>query len=192
MKKLALLASAAGLIFVGAASAQDADLEIELKGNVIEKCEAVDFQGTSLELDFGQLDEIAKGSVSQKKKENVSIICNSPNSFQVIVRSRNGGFLFREGTDGGLGNQVAYTVEARDGSGLEIPITQLSPQFVLDLNPSPAFQSGQGLTLEFRAEGVTIFGNTNVNEGDSIEATAGDYSDTVEIFVESTTAPIPS
>jgi len=176
----AATALAAAVISTPAAAQE---VVMSLTGEVDQICGAFDFQEQPVLIDFGTLSNVPVGSQTPEQVNNVSIVCNDAAGGTVTVTSANNGLLFRDGTSGGSGNQVGYTVRATGGNGLAFDATTLTTPVSRPFNGSTAFIAGSGLTLRFAANGVLEENVGSVNGADRTTVFAGTYTDTVTVAV---------
>ena len=118
MKKVAIV-SMATLALAGTASAEfnqatpggSAELTIEITGEVEEIC-GITASSNSLSIDFGEL----SGTDAQITRGiTFGLLCNAAGGARVEVSSANDGYLLRDGTETGPGNQIPYTFDLDKG-----------------------------------------------------------------------------
>ncbi|WP_370373583.1 hypothetical protein [Henriciella pelagia] len=118
MKRL-VFASVAALAMVGTASADfidasdggTAELTIEITGTVEEIC-GITASGTTLQFDYG---ELAGTTGTVPGGVSFGLVCNAAAGATVGVSSANNGYLLRNGTETGPGNQIPYSFDLDKG-----------------------------------------------------------------------------
>ncbi len=183
MIKKVLLVGGASVFMAGVASAQvDPSIDYSLNAEVASVCGVAFADGfTVTTVDFGTLSDIDTSTeIEVDPQGSIAFICNDPDGLTRTFESANAGFLFRDGTSGGPGNQIPYTVSSSGGFG--IPQTQLTSPATQSFGGSTAFANGQNTNPVFFVNGVKSPG-TGPQGADQITVFAGDYSDTVTISV---------
>lgn len=186
MKKLAI-ATMAALAVTGAASADfiqapdggSADLTLELSGSVEEIC-GITAASSSLEVEFG---ELAGTDQDVNRSVNFGVVCNSAGGATLGMASANNGYLLREGTETGPGNEITYKVNLDPGSDA-FSYSPGTPPLNLQTDRSFTIPGSSDLR-EGREVGATItlagVKGPDFQGAPTTTVFAGDYSDTVTI-----------
>lgn len=188
MKKL-VIASVAAIAMTGVASAQvffdeddGADLTLTLNGTVDEIC-GLTAATDEATIEFGELASTATNAWVQRGFE-FGMVCNNAGGAQLSATSANGGYMIREGSTGGEGNQVRYDANIGTGSR-DIGATVGTPPKALtgggisyDIVGSAALRSGVPVGVNFRAFGVE---GPTFQGAPTTTVFAGDYTDVVTI-----------
>jgi hypothetical protein len=158
------------------------DVTINLTGEVEGVCGVQDDAGGPVLIDFGMLSAVAVGQQTPEVTHDLSIICNDPDGGTLTVESVNGGNLQREGSSGGEGNEVGYSVSASGTAAIDFAPTDLSDPVSRNFLGSADLLTSRGVTLRFRANGVSAPSPAG-NGGTTTTVYAGVYRDIVKVSV---------
>jgi type 1 fimbria pilin len=183
MKKQLFAAAAAAAFTASAAFAQATDtLIVNVQADVDEYCTISSDSGQTLTVDRGTLNSIPVGQWTNTESQGgqpLTYRCNAAGGFTRTVSSQNNGFLHRDGTSGGAGNEIRWEFRSGGGSGLNaLPWVHLVSDLSTTVPASRAVEflgNGQRYTSNYRVEGV--------QQGAGTSVFAGDYSDVVTITV---------
>lgn len=164
------------------APALSQDVTINLMGEVEGVCRVQDDAGAPVLIDFGMLSDIAVGQQTPEITHDLSIICNDPDGGTLTVESVNGGNLQREGSSGGEGNAVGYSVSASGSAAIDFAPTDLADPVRRNFLGSADLLASRTVTLRFRANGVSAPSPAG-NGGTITTVYAGVYSDIVKVSV---------
>ena len=174
-------AVAVAVLLSGTAFAQNSQLTYDLSAQVSSVCGVYNSTGSSIDVDFGDLSNTETTATVEQAAGSASYACNSPNGFTRTISSTNGGYLFREGTNGGAENQIAYEMSHSGTNGLNMGWTQLTSAANADLSGN-GFLTGISGDVDFRVYGVRAT-NAAADGASYTTVFAGDYSDVVTITV---------
>lgn len=158
------------------------EVTMTLTGEVEGVCGVFDEDSSPVEIDFGLLSDIEVGQQTPEVTNGITLICNDPDGGIFTIASENGGNLWREGTSGGFGNEVGYTVAATGSNGIDVQPTDLASPVSRNFLGSPDLVNGQPITISFRANGVSRDAPAG-NDAPSTTVFAGVYSDIVRVSV---------
>lgn len=183
MKKL-VLASVAAVALTGVASAEfieagegSADLTLEQSGNVEEIC-GITAASDTLEMDFG---ELAGTSEQVRRDVAFGVVCNSAEGAVLGVTSENSGYLLRDGTETGEGNQIVYKINVDTGSDAfsytpGTPPLNLLTDRSFSIPGSTALREGREVGANVTFNGVK---GPDFQGAPTTTVFAGEYSDTI-------------
>lgn len=186
MKKLAF-ASVAAIALAGTASAEfiqapsggSADLDVQINGEVEEIC-GITAASSSLLIEF---DDLADTDGSLKYPFEFGVVCNSAGGATLSATSANNGYLLRNGTETGPGNEIFYKLNV-DRSTDSLPYTTGTPPKALTspqtytIPGSTALREGAEVGGQFELNGVK---GPDFQGAPTTTVYAGVYSDTVTI-----------
>ncbi|TRO94369.1 hypothetical protein FKB34_10730 [Glycocaulis profundi] len=183
MKKQLFAAAAAAAFTASAAFAQATDtLIVTVQADVDEYCTISSDSGQSLTVDRGTLNNLPEGQWTNTESQlghPLTYRCNAAGGFTRTVSSQNGGYLHRDGSTGGEGNEIRWEFRSGGGAGLNaLPWVHLASDLQTTVpagRASDFLGNGQRYTSNYRVEGVQRGAGTSVF--------AGDYSDVVTITV---------
>ncbi|MEM5518708.1 hypothetical protein WNY37_17250 [Henriciella sp. AS95] len=182
-----VIAAAAALAMAGTASAEfisapsggSAELELQITGTVPEIC-GLTAASSTLEFDYGDL---ARNDTTLPGGFNFGIVCNSAAGAILSVSSAGNGYMLRNGSETGPGNQIPYTFDLDKGGDefsyyLGTRPMHLDMPYDFIISGSNALRQGREVGAYVVVDGVK---GPDFNGAPTTTVFAGDYSDVITL-----------
>lgn len=154
----------------------------ELAAQVAPVCGVYNSTGTTINVDFGALADVATDASVNVGAGSATYRCNSPAGFTRTIASQNNGFLTLGGDATTQDSRrIRFTIAHGGGSGLSFAARQLNAPVSRSYPRDTSWLNGQTGSVSFQAFGVRTAPGANGVAGTSVMA--GTYRDTVTITV---------
>lgn len=174
----------AGLAALGGAPLAAQTVTYDLDAQVTPACWVSSSSGSSVDVDFGSLADVATSATVNVVAGSATYRCNTRIGFTRTITSQNNGWLTLNGTATTDANRrIRFNMLHGGGSGLGFPARQLTAPFSRNFPGNPTWLNGQTGTVTFQAFGVRAAPGSNGVAGTTV--LAGNYRDTVTITLTS-------
>ncbi len=180
VNRIAIIAATMAAMSALPAAAQP--VRYDLSAQVAPICGVYSSVGTTINVDFGSLADVATTATVSVGAGSATYRCNTTTGFTRTITSQNNGFLTLDGnptTDNA--RRIRFNMAHSGGSGLTFPVQQLTAPLSRSFPGNPTWMSGQTGAVTFQAFGVRAAPSSNGTSGTTV--VAGNYRDTVTITV---------